>query len=117
MALDKNILSIDSDDDNENYGAFSEYLENDTERKKNRAASEFEEIGEELLTEIEIKKTKQEGKKWEYILYILKYDDKTYSEKILKSYSYDDVRMIYAELKKKNRPAIVKFFHFLFNIE
>lgn len=117
MALDKNILSIDSDDDNENYGAFSEYLENDTERKKNRAASEFEEIGEELLTEIEAKKTKQEIKKWEYILYILKHDDKTYSEKVLKSYSYGDVRMIYAELKKKNRPAIVKFFHFLFNIE
>jgi len=117
MTLDKNILSIDSDDDNENYEAFNEYLINDTERKKGIAASEIEQIGEELLTEIEIKKTKQEIKKGEYILYILKHDDEIYSEKVLKSYSYEDVRMIYAELKKKNRPAIVKFFHFLFNIE
>jgi hypothetical protein len=117
MTFDKNILSIDSDDDNENYEAFSEYLENDTERKKNLIASEFEEIGEELLTEIEIKKTKQEIKKDEYISYILKHDDNTYSEKLLKSYSYEDVRMIYDEIKNKNRPAIVKFFHFLFNFE
>ncbi len=117
MTLDKNILSIDSDDDNENYEAFNEYLINDTERKKGIAASEIEQIGEELLTEIEIKKTKQEIKKGEYILYILKHDDEIYSEKVLKSYSYEDVFSIYTELKKKNRPAIVKFFHFLFNIE
>ena len=35
MTIDKNILSIDSEDDNKNYKAFSEYLEEDTTRKKN----------------------------------------------------------------------------------
>lgn len=117
MALDKKILSIDSDDDNENYEAFSEFLENDTKRNKNRVAGEIEEIGETLLTEIEIKKNRREIEKNEYISYILKHGNEIYIESVLKSYSYEDVYLIYSELKKKNKSAIVKFFHFLFNIE
>ena len=37
MTFDKKILSIDSEDDDKDYKAFSEYLEDDTRRKKNFA--------------------------------------------------------------------------------
>jgi hypothetical protein len=117
MALDKKILSIDSDDDNKDYQAFDEFLQEDTNRKKNHTASEIEQIGDTLLEEIEIKKTRQEIKRGKHILYILKHDDRIYSEKLLKSYSYEDIYNIYLEVKQTKRSAIAKFFHFLFNFD
>ena len=116
MAIDNNLLSIDSDDDNEDYKAFDEYLTDDTNRKKKKALSEIEEMGNQYLKEIDRKKKDRELKQIKLIPYILRYC-KTYSKEELLSYSFEDVKQIYNEIKVKNRPAIVKFFYFLFNIE
>jgi hypothetical protein len=116
MLLDKNILSINSDDDNENYEAFSEYLENDTKRKKNKTVSEIEEMGEIFLKEIDRKNKNNTIKSNKLIPYILKYCDGKYDEEELKSYSFKDVKDIYCEIKIRRKPVIIKFFHFLFNL-
>jgi hypothetical protein len=116
MSPDKNILSIDSDDDNENYQAFSEYLDEDTKRKKNRTANEFEEIGNNLLKEIERKNKEKKRRATKLIPYILKHCDGKYGEEELNSYSFEDVQDIYNEIKIRKRPAIIKFFHFIFNL-
>ena len=116
MSPDKNILSIDSDDDNENYQAFSEYLDEDTKRKKNRTANEFEEIGNHLLKEIERKNKEKKRRATKLIPYILKHCDGKYDKEELESYSYEDVQDIYNEIKIRKRPAIIKFFHFIFNL-
>ena len=76
MALDKKILSVDSDDDDVDIKSFSKYLQDDTLRQKNKIANEFQEIGEDLLTEIEKKNLKKEIQKSKYILYILKHDNR-----------------------------------------
>jgi len=72
MSLDKNILSIDSDDDNDNYEAFSEYLNEDTNRKKNHTALEIEQSGDLLLKEVERKNKNKKLKASKLIPYILK---------------------------------------------
>ncbi len=117
MALDKKILSIDSEDDNKDYGVFNEYLEEDTRRKKNKTASFIEEVGEQCLTEIGSKKKRKLQIAYiDYIPYILEYCDGKYTEDELKSYSFEDIQNIYKEIKAERRPAIVKFFHFLFDL-
>ena len=117
MALDKKILSIDSDDDNKDYEAFKQYLEEDTRRKKKKTASFIDEIGDQCLNEIGSKKKhKLQISYLEYIPYILKYCNEKYTEDDLKSYSFEDIRDIYKEIKAEKRPAIVKFFHFIFNL-
>jgi len=116
MSLDKNILSIDSDDDNENYEAFSEYLENDTKRKKNKTVNEIGEMGEVFLKEIDRKNKNNTIKSNKLILYILKNCDGKYDEKELKSYSFKDIKDIYTEIKIQRKPVIIKFFRFLFNL-
>lgn len=116
MSPDKNILSIDSDDDNENYEAFSEYLIEDTKRKKTRDANEIEKIGESLLKEIERKNKHKRIKANKLIPYILKNCDGKYGEEELNSYSFEDVQEIYNEIKIRKRPFIIKFFHFIFNL-
>ena len=75
MTIDKSILSIDSDDDDKNYLAFSEYLEDDTRRKRNLTAKEINEVGENLLKEIERKKRNQALKSQKLIPFILKHCD------------------------------------------
>ena len=56
MAFDKKILSIDSEDDSKDYEAFSEYLKEDTTRKKNLTAHEIQEIADKVSAhEIEAK--------------------------------------------------------------
>jgi len=116
MTIDKNILSIDSDDDNKDYAAFSEYLEDDTKRKKNSTAHEIDEIAESLLKEIDRKNKNKAIKSNKLIPYILKHCDGKYDEVELKSYSFEDVQDIYNEIKSKNKPKIIKFFRFIFNI-
>jgi hypothetical protein len=117
MAFDKKILSIDSDDDNKDYDVFNEFLEDDTRRKKNKTASFIEEIGEQCLTEMGSKKKRKLQIAYiDYIPYIIKYCNDRYSEDELKSYSFEDIQGIYKEIKAERRPAIVKFFHFLFNL-
>jgi len=116
MTIDKNILSIDADDDNKDYLAFSEYLEDDTKRKRNLAAKEINEIGENLVKEIERKKKSQALKSQKLIPYILKHCDDKYIEEELLAFSYDDVQDIYNELKIEKQSFISKFFHFIFNL-
>lgn len=115
MAIDNNLLSIDSDDDNKDYEAFNQYLEEDTKRKMIKTVSEIEQMGDKYLKEIERKKKNKELLKNKLIPYILKHS--IYEEDELNSYSFEDVQKIYNEIKAQNRPAIVKFFHFIFNID
>lgn len=117
MLLDDNIISIDSDDDNQNYNAFNEYLTQDTERKKNSIALNFEEMGGIYLNEIDKKRKNNEIKKKKLIPYIIKNSYNQYDIDELNSYSFDDVKKIYDELKKENRSFIIKFFQFIFNLE
>jgi hypothetical protein len=119
MAIDEKILSIDSDDDNNDYESFDEFLQEDTKRKKNKTVSEIELMGNQYLKEIERKNKQKELKKTKLIPYILnhskgKYDIEDLDE--LNSYSFEDVQDIYNQLKTENRSKIAKFFHFLFNI-
>jgi hypothetical protein len=72
MSLNKKILSIDYDDDDKNYQAFNEFLDENTQRTKSKIANEFDKIGQDLLAEIEIKKLKKEIQKQKLIIYILK---------------------------------------------
>ena len=116
MSLNKKILSIDSDDDNDNYEAFSEYLDNDTERKKVNTANQIEELGEQFIDEIERKRQNQKQISRTLIPYILKKSGNKYTEEELLAYSFDDVKKIYEEVKEENKSFITKFFHFLFNL-
>ena len=116
MAIDKSILSIDSDDDNKDYKAFSEYLEDDTRRKKNLTAREIQEVADNLVKEIERKKRNQALKSQKLIPYILKHCDEKYTEEELIGYSYNDVQDIYNELKIEKQSFVSKFFHFIFNL-
>jgi len=116
MAIDEKILSIDSDDDNENYQMFSEYLEEDTKRKKKKTAIEIEVMGNQFLKEIEKKKKNKVFKSNKLISYILKYCDEKYCEEELKSYNFEDVQSIYNEIKIERRPILIKIFYFIFNI-
>ena len=54
----KKILSIDEDDDEIDYKSLSIFLNDDALRNKNKFANEFNELGEELLAEIDEKKSK-----------------------------------------------------------
>ena len=116
MTIDKNILSIDSDDDNNDYKAFSEYLEDDTRRRKNLTASEINQVADSLLKEIDKKNKNKTIKSNKLIPYILKRCDGKYGEEELKGYSFEDVQDIYNEIKIEKKPAIIKFFRFIFNI-
>ena len=117
MAVNKTILSIDSDDDDKNYKAFSEYLEDDTKRKKNLTAREIQEIADILVIEIERKKRNQALKSQKLIPYILRHCDGKYTKEELMSYNYNDVQDIYNEIKSEKQSSPIKnFFRFIFNI-
>ena len=116
MAVNKTILSIDSDDDDKNYKAFSEYLEDDTKRKKNLTAREIQQIADNLVNEIERKKRNQALKSQKLIPYILRHCEEKYTEEELIAYSYNDVQDIYNELKVEKQSFINKIFHFIFNL-
>lgn len=113
---DKDPLSIHYDDDNKDLGSFQEFLEEHTERKKNKTAQEIELMGSTLLDEIDRKKNNDKLKIKTLVPYIMKHCDGKYVEDELIRYSLDDVRDIYNEYREKNRNSIVKFFRFLFNL-
>ena len=117
MDIKKPNLSIDADDDDKDYMALNTFLEEDTLRKKNYFASEFEQIGETLLGEIEGKKKSKDLLKIKLISYILKHGKTIYTKDMLKSYSFEDVQQIHDEIKANRKPAFIKFLHFLFNLE
>lgn len=110
------LISIDSDDDNENYLAFKEFLDEHTERNKNKIAEEFENMGRQFLVEIERKKKIHKDKKEKMIPYILKHCEEKYDENDLLKYSLEDVIEIYNEYKEMKMNPIIKFFKFLFNL-
>ena len=117
MAIDREKFKIEPDeDDGMSVLSLHKHLEEDTDIKKNKTASEFEEMGGGYLKEIEKKKKRKNVKQSKLIPYILRRAGDDYDKEELISYSYEDVLDIYNELKSK-KTFIVKFFHFLFNIE
>lgn len=105
------------EDNNMSVLAYNKYLDDNTERNKNKIASEFEEMGGQFMKEIDRKKKNNNLKSDKQIPYILKHRGDIYDEKEIKSYSFEDIQDIYNEIKKEKRPIIIKFFHFIFNIE
>lgn len=116
MSLDRKILSIDADDDGVDIKSFTKFLENDTVRNKNKFANEFNELGEDLLLEVEEKNRRKETLKDKHIRYIMKHHDgSVYSERQLKSYDYVDVLNIYNEIKTRGT-FLQRVFRFIFNL-
>jgi len=117
MALRRDIPPIIDPDDNIDLESLSKHLEEDTNRKKSKTASEIEERGELLLKEINRKNRNKELMKNKLIPYIMNNAKGKYELDELNSYSFEDVQDIYNQLKKENRSTLTKFFHFVFNIE
>lgn len=117
MSYDKRILSIDNDDDNKDYQAFDEFLQDDTKRQKNAMSLEIEQFGSQYLKEIDRKKRNKELKKSKLIPYILLHSNGVYDEEELNSYSFEDVQTIYNQIRKENRSIVSKILHFIFNID
>ena len=114
MALDKKILSVDADDDDGvDIKSFTIFSEENTKRNKNVVANQFIEIGEDLLTEVEEKNRRKEREKKKYVRYIIRHSKKHTKSQLI-SYSLEDVKDIYKEIREK-RP-LRKAFHFIFNL-
>lgn len=115
MTEEHNKLPLD--DELVDYVSLTKHLKEDTDRKKKQLSQEFDEMGGRYLQEIERKNNEKELKRAKLIPYILKYRSNLYEKDELMSYSFEDVQDIYNVLKKEKKPAILKFFHFIFNIE
>jgi hypothetical protein len=114
MPIDEKILSIDADDDDGvDIKTFTKFVEEDTRRKKEKFARDFDEAGEIMLAEIEQKKQLKEKQKIKYVKYILRHS-KVYIKSQLITYSLEDVKNIYEEIRNK-RP-LHKAFRFIFNL-
>ncbi|MFW6246566.1 MAG: hypothetical protein ACOC22_00120 [bacterium] len=114
--MNEDLLSIEHDDDNENYEAFNDFLTEHTERDKMKTLNEIEMLGDSYLNEIEWKKKKQIEKKNKLIPYIIKYCEGKYNSKTLSEYSYEDVLELYKEYKKENQTIFSKIIGFIFNL-
>jgi hypothetical protein len=114
MALNNNNISS-IDDNDEDYKSFSAYLEEDTNRKKNKFVAVIEESGNQFLKEIEIKNKRKDLKKKISISYII--ENSSYDIDELITYSLEDVQKIYNEIREKRKPLIIKILHFIFNVE
>jgi hypothetical protein len=112
MTSGNNVLIDDPDDDIE-YLSLSKHLEDNTLRDKNKVANEFIQMGNDLLFEVEEKNAMKEIEKDKLIKYILKHSKTKFYIQQLKTYSYNDVKEIYNDLKDK-RNFISKAFHFIF---
>ena len=114
MALDKKILSIDADDDDDvDVKTFSKFIYDNTEREKNKTANEFTKLGESFLIEVEEKNQRKEKEKKKFVRYILRHSKK-YIKSQLISYSLEDVKDIYDEIRN-NRPSH-RIIQFIFNL-
>jgi hypothetical protein len=105
------------DDELVDYVSLSKHLKEDTDRKKKQLSVEFEQMGGKYLQEIERKNKDKELKQVKLIPYILKHRSDIHDQDELMSYSLEDVQDIYDEVKKEKKSSILKFFHFMFNIE
>ena len=118
MKINREEFKIEPDADDEmSYAALTKHLEEDLERKKKKNASEFEEMGDKFLQEIDRKNKKKDLKRQTLIPYILKYRSDIHDEDELNSYSFEDVQNIYDEIKEEKKSPIIKFFQFIFNID
>ena len=113
MTSDKHRI-VDKDDEIA-YEVLSVHLTEDTERKKKKAVIEIEELGTQLLAEIDRKKSKQKIIQLKLISYILKKTKDKYIREELESYSFEDIKKIHNEIKTKDSP-LIKIFQFIFNI-
>ena len=105
------------DDELVDYVSLSKHLKEDTDRKKKQLSAEFEQMGGKYLQEIERKSKDKELKQVKLIPFILKHRGDIHDQDELMSYSLEDVQDIYDEVKKEKKSPILKFFHFMFNIE
>ena len=110
--LNKDILSIEHIDDNDDYDGFVEYLNTNTEREKQNIINQVIINSESFLNEIDRKKDLHNEEKIPFIKYILSHTKK-YDRQELESYELKYVKEIYDSLKKNS--FISKLFNFLFN--
>lgn len=113
--IDDKVLSIDFDDDNENYKGFLEYVISDTQRKQDKLVRDVNQMGDIYLEEIDRKNKKRNEKKMVYVKYIMNHSDE-YNEDELMSYSMHDVIEIYNTTKENRHSFFKKIFKFLFNL-
>lgn len=116
MVKEKDILSIEYDDDNSDYNSFNDFLMEDTRRQMNVAFKEIDRMGEDYLKEVEEKKARQNIEKAKYIKYIMKHNKGIYTAERLMSYEFADVLYIYNEIKDQKESRIKTFFKFFFNL-
>lgn len=108
----KNPLSIDFDDDNEDYNKLKDFIINHTENQKSYLISELLSKYDDLTAEVEERKKISDRKKKPYVRYILRHS-KEYKKNQLMCFELSDVINIYNELKlnKTNKiKEIIKFF-------
>ncbi|MFA5366388.1 MAG: hypothetical protein WC333_00495 [Dehalococcoidia bacterium] len=118
--LEKSV-SIDSNDDDKDYGSFVKNIEDYTKKVKDKTAAEIMEKGERFLREIEAKKNTETMVKYKHILYILKHSKGKHTAEELQSYSLDDVKVIFLDIKRERKSKsfftkIARFFRFIFNM-
>lgn len=116
MVKEKDILSIEYDDDNSDYNSFNDFLMEDTRRQMNVAFKEIDRMGEDYLKEVEEKKARQNVEKAKYIKYIMKHNKGIYTAERLMSYEFADVLYMYNEIKDQKESRIKTFFKFFFNL-
>jgi len=103
------------DDDKISYESLNEFIKLDNQNNVNKVVSDIEERGELYLKEIRVKRDKLEVVKLNMIDFIIE-NSNSYDFDELKSYSIDDIRIIYNEVKVSKRSFFSKLFHYLFNI-
>ena len=109
--LNKEILSIDHEDDADDYPEFNEFLNETTERTKKRDASEIFDMGDSFLSEIDHKKKQKHLESEPLIDYILSNTNK-YSREYLNDLDHRDIQDIHSEVEYENRSFWVKLFEF-----
>lgn len=116
MTKNRDIISIDFDDDGSDYLAFEKHINDHTYRQKIVTFNQIDKMGDMFLNEIETKKKRLDLKKVNLIPYILKKAGNKYSYNELISYSYGDVLHIHTETKEQYKSKIMEFFKFVFNL-
>lgn len=111
MEKNNNILSIDSDDDNENYVGFTNFLVDNTNRVKDSDADMITAMGVVLIRELEEKKRVKSKEIEPLIEYILKHSNK-YTSEYLHELDHNDVKDIHSEVKYENRGFFAKLIEF-----
>lgn len=114
MTTNNNKISIDYDDNDDDFIGFIQLIETHTERQKNSFLSEIDRFGDVFIDELERKKKRELELKKEIIPIILKKEPNKYDYNVLLSYSYNDVRDIYNDVKAKRGNIFVRLFKFIF---